>query len=83
MNTQTESLQSAVQDLKGCLLEAMNKSGAERQLQRELCLQKWAEVGDLMEITHDDREAIASAIDKDENLAITLIDRVMDYYRPE
>lgn len=83
MNMQTESLVTAVQDLKGCLLDAMNKSGAERQLQRELCRQKLAEIGDLMEMTHDDREAIASAIDKDENLAITLIDRVLDYYRPE
>ena len=67
-------------EMKTRLMEGMQKSGTDRQMVRELCRQHVSELGDALLLTHDDRASLSSAIDKDETVAITLIDRYLENY---
>ena len=67
-------------EMKSRLLDGMTKAGTDRQMVREFCRQQVSELGDALMMTYDDRESLASAIDKDETVAITLIDRYLENY---
>jgi hypothetical protein len=71
---------SIAEEMKRKLTDAMNQQGTDRQLTRESCKQQITELADTISLTRDDHESLSSAIDKDENLAITLIDRYLENY---
>jgi hypothetical protein len=80
MVQENDKASALADEMKTRLMEGMRKVGTDRQLTRELCKQQVTELGDALQLTPDDRTSLASAIEKDENVAITLIDRYLENY---
>jgi rRNA maturation endonuclease Nob1 len=80
MLEQQEEAAEIADEIKRKLMDAMSKEGSDKQMIREQCRRQVSDLADALELTHDDRESLSLAIDKDENVAITLIDRYLENY---